>query len=1246
MATENLTLSGLLGQARRHVVIIGAFSKPGETPESKVKNATAKEVLAGLECSLAARREHRSYDEGDGFWTHEISTWSRAKLTESGTGEATKEIPAHSAIMREYFGNPTKKAHEVGGHVLAELTEACEISTVFWHSHFARQLIEAVHAMRSAKNAGGAEETPIDDTELRILLNDVEVSQRVIEYLRASEDQKAITRGPTLEEAMRESIAAAFEDLGKQRPGAIAEEIAGDVQTLAQWLGASDREAALGPAHLRILDGEGQGDFETRARKFETVRRAYPIPGHESATLRQAYATFRDAHDRVERIAQCEPLMTFVTEWYLATFCADETVDDGEIAKAVFGEIYENNEAAEPNAIPADVREAATKEHDDRMLSVTAEHSNAVKAVNEALTRAAIERRSAPRDKRVKFGRTELDKILEDATSSAARRLLSGSEEVDRKIQQIAEKALEAQSALGRAYERAKQHASPRKVLIEEVKSAVQELCRALSEGADGPLPEPEPAIREDRTSEMLMRTVENDHDGTEEENAEELCKALCVNIARTEGEGKRRCIDEFLDREGKHIDAAQTQLLEGHREAVRNVQTRSVAGAMPAPDAEPARVLGAIEAPSKRILSSLLATPRGEVVLEAVTPQAREAVESGVGALPERWKRALELKTEPVSPPDPHRGRAQIETQETQLIGDAAQDADSRTESEPDKSEDARQDDEGEKDEQVRESTQTRTLLRMATRLSPEEREALAAQLAQAKPGENALVNVMGSELARRRAATRGHSKVLDEIITDARFTDRNSLGGAALRAAMLQMAFARHVTAVPERCPLDKPDTSFHVWLTLLVLPLASELTREFVSHPERGNQLASWRQTHDENGKKAIRQIPLWEMIKEQVERETAEEDEAFRKRFAEGTILRLSRFVSETKSQGDGRASISAFYEDVEELRTLLEALGEQCEITLINDTVERCNEEVLWRACMGRTKSESDRQYPAPPATVYITRQGTTKEPAWAREKIAQALGLLDDTGTGSRKGPLAKPASGKNTNIQSTRMKGLVSMPFIVTSAKTAPEDDIPSVEIPELPSALLIPILAGVVPESASHTIPPWNTGVGKEASRKLEMREIVAYPHTSHYEVMRQVLQKPETMRALLHSKAATAACAVLQLGPCTNKGTLGEAGNLKNQDPIVETRQARDNFEWTIRTALAELGSLYEITGVRHALGEAMRIRTGSGENATWQKLAEAKHAHRSVENAGGINIEEVTNEVLEKTLARILPRAGGP
>ena len=1246
MEARSATVPDVLEGARRHVVVIGAFSKPkqGKARERSPRATSAKEVLAKLECSLATRRRHKVYDEGDGFWTHDVSTWSRIDPSESDGGQATKEIPAHSEIMRKYFGDPGKAAHEVGGHVLGELVEACETAMMFSHSHFAKQLVEAVYAMRSAKNAGDEEKNPIHDGELKIVLNDVEVSQCMIEYLRASEAHKVAASKPTLKEALRNAMVGAFEDMGRQRPEAIAKEITADVETLARWLGSEDGEASLAPAHLRILDGEGEGDLATRAGRFEKICRAHPVPGHEGTTLRKAYATFRDAHDRVERIAQCEPLMTFVSEWYLATFCADDTVDDGEIARAVFARIYETNRDAQPNALPADVREAATAAHDKIMRAATTEERpSAVEKIAEELTRAAIERRSAKRSEQVRFTPAELDEKLKEARTEAARQLLPGIEKVNRKIEEIAHRADEAQSALGRAYERTHTSQQPMQILIEEVKPAVDELSRVIvgeEPLAQGRAHEPAPPHdaahgRRGHELETLRERVDKPYG----EDATELCGILSVGIGKAEGEAKRQLIEGFVVREGEGIVARDAQVLESLREVTRGAREGRVAGAMPAPGATPARRPGALENISQRTLSKLLDTGGEGVVVETVAQDAAERSERWAKALPEWCSEKVAVKIAPIPRETDAQDRGKLEGKASGQIGQDTETTERKGRDGDTAGEEALETQRGKDAEET--AGKALVQLKMTTELKEDDRKMLAEHLA---ASDNALAGTLRAEVERRTSATRRHHEMTDRIITDARFSDRTNPEGAKMRAAMLQATFSAHLTSIPERSPLNDPDTSLHAWLTLLVLAPASEISAEFEKLPERGERLAAWRQGHEERGAKAIAAVPLWTMVKGHTEREEGEENPAFVKRSNEAMIERLTQFVGETKDLGETRTDISSFYEEIAELETMLGQLGEDCEITIINDTVERCTEVELWQAFTARAKDEKEEHHPAPPSVIYITRQGTSEGPASAREKIARALGLADDDSSATRRGPLGRQGGQTETNIQNENMSTLVSVPLIVSAGETDTQSKVPSIGIADLPAALAVPVLTGALREATSNRIAPWNAQIGAQASANLGKRGIHVYPHTRHYDVLRRILTEPKAMRAFLHSQVATAACAIMQLGPCKDNDALANGRDTSPQETPTDAKRAQQNLDSTVRSALNEIEARYRAMGRTKAFDEALMIRTGNAEEATWQSWAQGKRSYISITDPADINIGRETNEVLKDTLGRILPATG--
>ena len=1165
------TIEAVLKDETTHVAVIGAFSIEGpdndrsdeEKSPGRTVSAPASEIRSKLRFSLGARRERRTYDGGEPFWTYTILTPAEVRRQKLDR-EMLRIVPAGQGPLKDYIADASTLESRIGAQVMGDLIDATERCMAFWHAAFAEQLTAAFFYSRSAKRASGAEheDEAMHDFLLRRVVRERETNRRILDYLRASDEQ--MRHLPGIEKAPREAIREVLRTLEAPQPERLATELAADLKMLRQWLYAGDHEAERAPAHLRVLDGVGTGKLALYARDFVRVRQANPIPGHVEATLRQACALYRDAHDAVERIAHCEPLMAFATEWYLGTFLDEETADHEQIAQAVFDALYRDNRAARPSALPEPVRRAGAEAH-DRAISARrsglGDPAPGVEAVDAMLTNDAIVERRARAGHRRHPGRAEIERLARDKLLETVRARIPGGDRARAEVRSVADAARRAERAVGEIYDAACEETTPREELLSHVRPALTDLVELAGEFG----------------TEMRRSWLEGKR--TRGPKGADLCNELVVQIATVEAACKRRAIDAFLASEHEQIERAEQLSLEAHRYEVEAEAAGTVPGSVPAQETWSAAADEAAHA-----IAELLSQRTGGIVARLES--------GGADTAQTAFSRIAEDLSE---------GEITIEPSSGKAAGTAER---------------------------------TGAHVRISRPLSDNERSEIVKATRAGDDHARALGAAFGAELARREASERSLAMHHSLLLEDSRFGDPDSHEGERLRGAMMTTVLRKHLVSVPEQCALDSPHTSMHAWIATLALAPAAAIA----GRDARGPALAQWRQGIAGEHARAIREIPLWEMISGQIERREDETPEAFENRFRTTTVRRIAQFVNETSIQTKALRTVHDYYRDCQELERVLDALEREpgCRVTLIDDTTEHCEHHDLERAFTGT--GAVDSRCVRPPGTLYVSRQalirpkkGETIQPGTkAIHRIEGALGL---GATPYELGPLAKVVGGPGTNLQREAMAGLVSVPVIV-GANLGASTEVPVVEVPEVGAGLMVALIAGRASATyASSGSGPWGEPIGEPTSRTLRALGLATFPHTTRYDVLVQLLEQPRTLAALLASRVASAACAITQLGPLKD-GALTSAPNLKpHREPMTANELDAAVFE-----ALNALGATYEAAQRKETL-RIVRIRSTEHDDAGWEELRELRRESFRVANAAGVNVVAQENHALDTLVRRI-------
>ncbi|MDP5220378.1 hypothetical protein Q5Y75_24630 [Ruegeria sp. 2205SS24-7] len=1171
-----MKLDEILKRTNRHVAILGAFNLERNQP--KVMRGRASEVLEKLSFSLMSNRVQRLRNGNIPFYSYAVT--APAELAGKGLGnEAIKTyqvLPDGDGVLSKYLKDPHRKPSDIGAELLKSLLDAGDALRPYEDPAFGIQLTEGLYYALDSSGvlaSRGVSPDIVDAMMLRELLYHPGFNQAFQDFLRASDGQiLAAALDTALQEAVYQALGEQPDPLVKKARKRLAEAFAAETAAYRSWLDSTGG-ASSDHSHFAVLDSEtGHG------AEFQAVRTEHPIQEHKSAGLREAYGYFRSAHDQVTDLAQCEPLMAFITQWYLESF--SEQVAGKAMADAIFEAIYQGNKEAQPSRIPLRVKRAAAAAHAAAMKTLLEEPSKKPQDVMaREMAEEALEAYLKVRRPISAFERDDLIDLMREELMTLSLKLFPGREKIDATNAKLVDAFYEAERGVEKCFQVAKEKDAEEKLreVMEPVfKTLGEEVTRAIHDLGEAEVAKDQGT----KTAEIFEATLKKV--GAE---PKAIAEALNVALGAAEGEAKALVINAFREAEGGAIEEAGEAVRAAYERLLSTSAGMKVAGS-----------LGPVSDPE------LSANEVREAKVRVEIARLLSAGSDAVQGLPADETEAGELEVMPA-------GRTTEEESSVEATATA-----SGTDSDGSANEDELEADAADPpttsvmpaDESSTDKTAHRELSTRAPRpismaLTAEERkglleEAAETELEKSPRGRAAAVRRLAEQLVDAR------DRVMAEKGRLAREPRLNTAGDPVGKALAAGLRFLRlgenFLTAPMGNSPLGKPDTSFSA---MIALHLMKQTGREH--GPGQRDLLTGWKQqAGDEPATAAIRKVPLWQICPAIFDADGLDEDQ-FVEKFRKEAGRALTGFIREVQRQIAELQRLSGFYRDVEEVKDLLNLLAYSgdCEVTVVNTIAteydEICRNEA-YPSGGPLFNGRRDLLDDVPPGMVFVSGQAFAPEAPRDVDVLIGALGLgSDDSGTE----PLRATESG--SYMQTNAHPGTLGIPVVFGRGIESQSLPVVGFDVPGL-SELLV-LLTGASVGGLPRFREKWG-----EHTRIAGLPEIG--PDNTVVRALAMMLRSPEVHSPIISAHVLTGLTLQSQFGPLDKQTrSLRSTSDFQPAETAPLVVQAVD-------AALAALDPLAEQLGetdlgelvymYRDGAWEQIKIRNdGVGEPGKWIAFA---------------------------------------
>ncbi|UFI04658.1 hypothetical protein [Roseibium aggregatum] len=1157
-----MKLDEILKRTNRHVAILGAFNLNLDPNQPKVMRRRASEVLEELSFSLMSRRVQRMRNGNIPFYSYAVI--APAELAGKGlSDEAIKSyqvLPDGDGVLSKYLKDPHGKPSDIGAELLKSLLDAGDALRPYEDPAFGIQLTEGLYyALDSSGVLEGRGVPPeiVDAAMLREIQYHPGFNHAFQDYLRASDGQiRAAALDAALQEAVYQALDERPDPIDRMARRRLAEAFAAETAAYRSWL-ISTGGASSGHRHFAVLESEtGHG------AEFQAVRAEHPIPEHKSAGLREAYRYYRSAHDQVADLAQCEPLMAFITQWYLESF--SEEAAGAALADAIFEAIYSGNDEARPSRIPRSVDHAAAQAQAAAMETLLKNTSNKPQDVMaREIAEETVEAYRKIRRPMAAFESEDLHNLMREELMALSQKLFPGREKVSKANQKLVEAFFAARRRIERCIDIENDKDTEknlRKAMVPVFTTLGQEVEEALLGMGDDVFKSPDAEEHGAKASDIFEATFKKVG-----AKPEALAEALARALGAAEGEVKAAAINAFREKEGGAIDDAGEVVRAAYEQLLSTPGGIRVAGS-----------LGPVSDPE------LSADEVREAKVRAEIARLLGAGGDAVQGLPADETEAGELEAKPAGKP----AESEAGAEATATAGGTDSDG-SANGTEGDASEPPPQSvsstDESTVDKTADREPSTRAPRPISIPLLKEERpmlnlEAAETDLQESPRGRAAAVRRLAEQLVDAR------DRVVREKGRLARDPRLNSAGDAVGKTLAAGLRFLRlgenFVTAPMSNSPLGKPDTSFSA---MIALHLMKQTGREH--GPGQRDLLTGWKQkAGDEPATAAIREVPLWKICPAIFDADGLDGPQ-FAEKFRREARRTLAAFIREVQSQTAELQRLSGFYRDVEEVKNLLNLLASSgdCDVTVVNTIATEYNQICKDKAYPsggplfnGRRDVLDD----VPPGMVFVSGQAFAPDAARDLELLTGALGL--GSSDNRTQEPLRSTDAG--SFMRTNAHPGVLGIPVLFGRGIESQSLPVIGFDVPGLPELLVL--LTGAPVGGLPPFLQKWG-----DHTRIAGLPEIGS--ENTVLRALAMMLRAPAVHSPIISARVLTGLTLQIQFGPL-------EKGGLRGTSDFQPAAKAPSLLQ-AVHAALAALAPLEEQLG-RGALAGLVYMRRDS----TWEQF----------------------------------------
>lgn len=1100
-----MKLDDMVQRANRHVAILGAFNMD---PGTEVIRGKASEVLEQLKAELSSKRRLRRRNGNVEFYSYDVVSPAELKgRIAEGDSVNLKEyqsLPDNDGVLSRYLADPTRGTPgTIGAALLVTLLDAADAVRAFDHPAFAVQLTEGLYY---AWDSCGLPREIVDAAMLRKILYHPAFNHAFLNYLRAGNRQHAggSLRG-ALVKGVSEALVSVDAGVKEDAAGKLAESFAAETAAYRDWLIAPAR-----PGEVKSVKPGNKVDFSVleesngHGAEFKALRSRHAVPEHENGTMRQAYGIFRAAHDQLADLAQCEPLMAYVNQWYLESFSRQQS--GHALAQAIFTSIYKDNKEARPSKIPHRVKRDAAGQHAKELKTLLENPSTKPQDVMaREIAETTLDARQKIRRPMAAFERRELIALMCDELKSLSLKLFPGRDVVVEKNLKLIEAFYKAERGVERCFD------------VEAGENAVKELRDTLAPvfATLGEEVAVEAGKEQGKKAEAIFESV------LAKVGAEpaKIAVALVLALGPAEGTVQAAIIENFRKEEGTKSDQAGIAVRDGYEKVLSTPDGLNVAGSIAAVDNPEQSARRAREEKVRFEIARQLA--RESDTIEVIPADEAEADEMT------STEAAPTAATAGVGDPSVPRGSR----------GDSA-DLLAKEDAEKLPQLSAGSGESGGHDTEAGESR--RALMPVAVPLTAEERRGLLQKATKATLKEGS----RGIAPAVRRwaeAVVDARERVVAEkgkIVADPRITALDDPVGKALAAGSRYVTIGEFfLTAPSANSPIGKPDTSFNAMITLYLM---RQTGRE--NGLRTRDVLSDWKQKNPEDiaakpdpATDAIRKVPLWQICPAIFDSEGLKPEE-FEEKFKDTATDKITGFIAEVRAQTAALSRLSGFYRDVEEVKSLLRLLKDagDCDVTMVNIIAA------------DYAKTDKGTAYPAggplfngrkgavddtPPGTVFVSGQAFPPDTLVRDLDVLTApLGLTDSA---SGEAPLKRtPDTGGNPSswLRVNAHPGVLGVPVLIgrhvrSSVLPVVGNDLPG--LPELVALLTGGQVEGLKPFSVAWGEHTRGGGLSFEISSA-----------NSVLKALGMMLQSPTVHGPIITSRVLTGLAHQRQFGPFQNK------------------------------------------------------------------------------------------------------------
>lgn len=1125
-----MKLDDMVQRTNQHVAILGAFNMdPGMT----VIRGKASEVLTQLKFELSSKRSLRRRNGNVEFHSYDVTTPAELKgWIADGRPVNLKEyqsLPDNDGVLSRYLADPKRGTPGmIGAALLATLLDAADEVRAFDYPAFAVQLTEGLYY---AWDSRGLPPEILGAAMLRKILYHPAFNQAFLDYLRAGNRQLA---GGLLREALLKGVREALIHVAPSVTGEATERLANafaaETAAYRAWL-----IAPASPGERESVEPANSVDFSVLEEstgygaEFQAVRAEHAVPEHEGSTLRQAYGIFRSAHDQLADLAQCEPLLAYVNQWYLESFSVNP--DGNALAEAIFKSIYQGNKEARPSQISQRVKRKAADDYAKKLKTLLGNPSSKPQDVMaREIAEMAHDAYQKVRRPRVAFERRELVALMCDELKSLSLKLFPGRDAVVEKNLKLTEAFYKAERGVERCFA-----VEPGENAIAELRATLAPVFATLGEEVGA-----EAGKEQGEKAKAILETVLAKVGATPAKVAD----ALVLALGPAEGGIQAAVIESFRKEEGTKIDQTGIAVRDSYEQVLSTPGALNVAGSVAAVDNPKQSARSAREEKVRVEIARLLASNSDTIqVMPADEAEADEMTST---------EAATAVATAGI-------GKRSVSRRDRGGGADAvAEERDGEELPQPT----AHLNESGGVEEGGRDLTKAgksrRALMPVSVPLTTEERRGLLQKATK----ETLKDDSRGIAPAVRRwaeALVDARQRVMTEkgkIVADARITVADDPVGKELAAGSRYVTIGEFfLTAPSANSPIGKPDTSFNAMITFYLM---RQVGREH--GPRARGVLGAWKQKRmsledpaakPDPATDAIRKVPLWQICPAIFDAEGLE-PEAFEEKFEETATDKITDFIAEVRAQTAALSRLSGFYRDVEEVKSLLRLLkaAGDCDVTVVNTIAANYVEVVKDPAYPaggplfnGRKGALND----TPPGIVFVSGQAFPPNTlARNLDSLTVPLGLA---GNASGEEPLREMPPDRDGNPSSWLRvhahPGVLGVPVLIGRLARSTVLPVVGYDLPGLPE--LVALLTGGRVETLKQFSEAWG-----EHTRGAELPFEIGSAN-SVLKALGMLLQSPTVHGPIITARVLTGLAHQRQFGPFQNKPRR-TLGSLRDFNPTT--------------------------------------------------------------------------------------------